>query len=81
MPRLLASEVMDPLWTALANLGAPAIMAGMLFVLHREAIKAFRDEMSKEREYHSTQHDQIISRLDKHSETLASFRCRATEDD
>lgn len=71
-------------WALLSNLGAPAIMAGMLFVLHREALRAFRDEMKLEREYHATQHAEVVSRLDRHSETLAGFRCRATptaEDD
>lgn len=44
------------LLTLLANFGGLGICAGMLFLLHREALKAFRDELKAEREDNARVH-------------------------
>jgi hypothetical protein len=42
---------MEPLLQEiLTHGGGPAILAGILYLLHRDALKAFRDELKTERE-------------------------------
>ena len=41
---------MEPLVSGLLNAGGLGIASAILYVLHRDAIKAFREELSKERQ-------------------------------
>lgn len=40
---------MDPLISGMANLGGMGLFAAALFLLHRDALKAFREELKEER--------------------------------
>ncbi len=40
---------MDAILTGLANLGGMGLFAAALFLLHRDALKAFREELKEER--------------------------------
>ncbi len=40
---------MDPVITGLSNLGGMGLFAAALFLLHRDALKAFREELKEER--------------------------------
>lgn len=72
---------MDPVYTALANIGGVGILAACLLFLHREALKGFREEMEKERCAHSEQiklereqchedHEKLMEAVNKNTSSL-----------
>lgn len=69
---------MDVLLTTLANLGGGFTLAAVILLLHRESLRAFREELAKERnmfaralddieahrETDSERHQEVAARLD-----------------
>lgn len=61
---------MDNLLIVLANLGGGFTLAGVILLLHREALKAFREEMSAERAANLHIHTAILEKMDEHQQDL-----------
>lgn len=61
---------------ALLNLGGGFTLAGVILLLHREALKAFREEMATERARHDQHLTQVFNRLDGMKEAFQQSRCR-----
>lgn len=78
---------MDQFVLAMANLGGMGLLAGALFVLHRENLKAAREEMAKERAATSereerqrvtteSRHDRMLEKMDAQMRLLFSIAQR-----
>lgn len=57
---------MDPLLTGLMNFGAMGALAAILLMLHREALKTFKEELNVERK----RCDEHRARADAHHEAV-----------
>lgn len=76
---------MDPLVLTLANMGGVGALAAVLLLLHREAIKIFREEMTAERAANARIWNAILDLHLKHHEEviqlLGSLRSQLDLDD
>ena len=72
---------MDPIFTALANIGGVGILAAALLLLHREALKQFREEMQIERAAHDAHitaerdqchedHEKLMAAVNKNTDRI-----------
>ena len=66
---------MDPLLSGLVNLGGGFVLAAVILLLHREALKSFREELCKEREVFRQAIQSVETERDvsdrRHQENLA----------
>jgi len=56
-------QAMDPLLEALLNFGGMGLLAAAILWLHREALKAFREEMAAERTSCDRRHVELVGEL------------------
>ena len=68
---------MDPLTSALVQAGGGFLTAAVLFVLFRDALKSFREELAAERLSHDRQNKALLDRLDRQTDVIHANRCRA----
>jgi uncharacterized protein YdcH (DUF465 family) len=68
---------MEPLWIALANLGGGFTLAGVILLLHREALKAFREEMATERQRNDANLGKLFDKFDTLRKEIDEAKCRA----
>lgn len=70
---------MDPIVTALVNLGGGFTLAGVILLLHREALKAFREEMVSERKRNDDNLVRFWDKLDGLRDSVEEAKCRAPQ--
>ena len=68
---------MDPAISALVNLGGGFALAGVILLLHREALKAFREEMATERARNDANLTRLFVKFDGLEASFDDARCRA----
>lgn len=68
---------MDPVVAALVNLGGGFTLAGVILFLHREALKAFREEMASERKRNDDNLMRFWDKMDGLRESVDEAKCRA----
>lgn len=68
---------MDPVTAALVNLGGGFTLAAVILLLHRDALKAFREEMATERARNDTNLTRLFVKLDGLESAFEEARCRA----
>ncbi len=57
------------LFAALVNLGGGFLMAAVILLLHRDALKVFQSELREERAAHLTVHRELMTTIqDNHAE-------------
>ena len=56
---------MDPITGGLINAGGLGLAVAILYVLHRDSLKAFREEMKSERERNDRNLEKFFDKLDK----------------
>lgn len=69
---------MDPFTAALVNLGGGFALAAAVLMLHREALKAFREEMATERARNDANLTTFWAKLDGLRESVDEAKCRAS---
>lgn len=67
---------MDPLLTGIAQLGGLGALAAAILMLHRESIKAFRDEMASERARNDANLAIFFNKMDALGSAWQGAQCR-----
>lgn len=70
---------MDPLISSLVNLGGGFVLAAAILMLHREAIKAFREEMSMERQRSDANFQAFLGKLDALRDAWLDAKCKVPD--
>ena len=68
---------MDLLLVSLVNLGGGFTLAAVILLLHREALKAFRDEMATERARNDLNLTRLFVKFDGLEASFDEAKCRA----
>lgn len=66
------------LFQALVNTGGTGILAAVLFVLHLLSLRAFREELAKEREQCHEDHEKILEAIKGNHDLLQTLSTLAT---
>lgn len=65
-----------PLLTALVNAGGLGLLAAVLFYLHINALRTFREELASERTQCREDHDKLMSVVKSHHQVIMEYLLR-----